>query len=69
MKTDGWGTFMMTGRVSDYLNYKLQGSDAKSSEYTGGISGKSYDGEMRGGQVHGTERCSYRYGASDDANW
>lgn len=60
MKTDGWGTFMMTGKVSDYLNYKHMEACVRDS---------LDETERRDGQNDGRERASYRYGAFDHANW
>lgn len=58
MKTDSsWGTFMMTGRVTDYLEYKKQ------DEYTSKV--ESVRGEGRDGE----ERYSHGDGTSNDAYW
>lgn len=70
MKTDCWGTFMMTGLVSDYLDYKHQEEDAgERTESKSGASRWDEAGERRGEREYGAERCSYRYGTSDDADW
>ena len=70
MKTDCWGTFMMTGLVSDYLDYKLQGKDTgERTEDNGGFSFHEAVQGRRGEREDGAERCSYRYGAADDADW
>lgn len=60
MKTDGWGTFMTTGKVSDYLNYK----QTKNCSQTA-----AGDAERKDGQDDDRERASYRYGAFDHAGW
>lgn len=70
MKTDCWGTFMMTGLVSDYLDYRLQEDGAgERPENRSGVSRWEETGERRGEREDGAERCSYRYGTSDDADW
>lgn len=70
MKTDCWGTFMMTGLVSDYLDYKLQEDGAgERLENRIGISRGEEAEERIGEREYGAERCSYRYGTSDNADW
>lgn len=60
MKTDDWGTFMMTGKVSDYLNYKqVRQEDGETAAYA----------ERRNGQDDDRERASYGYGAFNHADW
>ncbi len=55
MKTDCWGTFMITGQVLDYLEYRRQEEEKECVE--------------KRGAEDGTECCTYRDGASDDACW
>ncbi len=55
MKTDCWGTFMITGQVKDYLEYRR--------------SEEENEREKERGAKDGAECCTYRDGASDDACW
>ncbi len=56
MKTDCWGTFMMTGQVKDYLEYKQEECHDK------------YE-QVRGERRDEAERFSHRDGASNDGYW
>ena len=56
MQTDDWNTFMTTGRIADYLDYRRHGDRPVSRD-------------MRGENEHGAERYSDRNGTTDHANW
>lgn len=65
MKTDGWNTFMKTGRVDDYLSYK-------SADDTGSYRNRNSDNPMGKGERednYGREGYSYRNGVVGNARW
>ena len=60
---DGWGTFMMTGQVRDYLAYRQEEQRKGAAEpYVNAGKG---DGE----RTYEAECYSYRNGASGNADW
>lgn len=61
---DCWGTFMMTGSVRDYLDYKEQERRENWS-----ADQRMHEKEWRGEMGHEPERDSYRNGVGGNADW
>ncbi len=58
MEADGWKTFMMTGQVRDYLDYRQRDCVREQTAES-----------VRGESKNGAECYPDRNGASDNAYW